>query len=177
MKAAGFYQSTILVNTSAGSVSVPVTLLIAQNPTMTLNPGGSQFQQAAGSTPGNPNGSFLVSVSGSGPVSWSAIHASSERKLADAEHFKWNVHFGQPGHPEFLDQWNGVRARGAGLLRCDSGHFKRRGRFSADVRCDPERGSGSHARTAQSHAGRASVPFERGRGASPADCAGFHQFR
>jgi hypothetical protein len=71
-KAAGFYQSTIFVNTSAGSVSVPVTLLIAQNPTMTLNPAGTQFQQAAGSTPGNPNGSFLVSVSGNSTISWNA---------------------------------------------------------------------------------------------------------
>ena len=71
-KSAGFYQSTILVTTSAGSVNVPVTLFIAQNPTMTLNPAGTQFQQAFGSTPGNPNGSFLVSVSGSSTVSWSA---------------------------------------------------------------------------------------------------------
>jgi uncharacterized protein (TIGR03437 family) len=70
--AAGFYQSSILVNTSAGSASVPVTLLLAQNATMTLDPAGTQFQQAAGSTPGNPNGSFLVSVSGSSTVSWNA---------------------------------------------------------------------------------------------------------
>jgi len=39
---------------------------------MTLNPGGTQFQQAAGSTPGHPNGSFLVGVSGSSTVSWNA---------------------------------------------------------------------------------------------------------
>jgi uncharacterized protein (TIGR03437 family) len=70
--AAGFYQSAILVNTSAGSVSVPVTLLLAQNTTMTLSPAGTQFQQAAGSSPGNPSGTFLVSVSGSSAVSWSA---------------------------------------------------------------------------------------------------------
>ena len=69
---AGYYQSTILVNTSAGSVNVPVTLLLAANPTMTLNPAGIQFQQLAGSSPGNPAGSFLVSVSGSGTVNWSA---------------------------------------------------------------------------------------------------------
>jgi uncharacterized protein (TIGR03437 family) len=71
-KSAGFYQSTILATTSAGSVNVPVTLFIAQNPTMTLNPGGTQFQQASGSTPGNPNGSFQVSVSGSSTISWNA---------------------------------------------------------------------------------------------------------
>jgi uncharacterized protein (TIGR03437 family) len=70
--AAGFYQSTILVNTSAGSANVPLTLLLAQNPAMTLSPAGTQFQEAAGSTPGNPNGSFLVSVSGNSTVSWNA---------------------------------------------------------------------------------------------------------
>jgi uncharacterized protein (TIGR03437 family) len=70
--AAGFYQSTILVNTSAGSVNVPVTLLLAQDPTMTLSPAGTQFQQAVGSSPGNSNGSFLVAVFGTSTVSWSA---------------------------------------------------------------------------------------------------------
>jgi uncharacterized protein (TIGR03437 family) len=69
---AGFYQSAVVVNTSAGTVSVPVTLLLAQNTTMTLSPAGTQIQQAAGSSPGNPNGSFLVSVSGTSTVSWSA---------------------------------------------------------------------------------------------------------
>jgi uncharacterized protein (TIGR03437 family) len=70
--AAGFYQSTILVNTSAGSASVPVTLLLAQNPTMTLNPAGIQFEEAPGSTPGNANGSFVVTVSGSSTINWNA---------------------------------------------------------------------------------------------------------
>jgi uncharacterized protein (TIGR03437 family) len=70
--APGFYQSTISVNTSAGLANVPVTLLVAQNPTMTLSPAGTQFQQAAGSSPGNPNGSFEVAVSGSSTVSFNA---------------------------------------------------------------------------------------------------------
>ncbi len=69
---AGYYQSTISINTSAGSANVPVTLFIAQNATMTLSPGGSQFQMSAGSSPGNPSGSFLVSVSGNSSVNWSA---------------------------------------------------------------------------------------------------------
>jgi trimeric autotransporter adhesin len=69
--AAGFYQSSILVNTSAGSVGVPVTLLVSPNPTMTLNPAGTQFLMQVGGAPGNPNGSFDVSVSGS-TVSWTA---------------------------------------------------------------------------------------------------------
>jgi uncharacterized protein (TIGR03437 family) len=69
---AGYYQSTIFVSTSAGSISVPVTLFVAQNATWSLNPAGSQFQMQAGSAPGNPNGSFLVSVSGNSTVNWTA---------------------------------------------------------------------------------------------------------
>jgi large repetitive protein len=69
---AGFYHTTILVNTSAGTVNVPVTVLVAQNPTMTLNPAGVLFPQEAGSSPGNPNGSFLVTVSGNSTVYWTA---------------------------------------------------------------------------------------------------------
>jgi adhesin/invasin len=70
--AASYYQSAILVNTSAGSLNVPLTLLLAQNPTMTLNPAGTQFQQAFGSTPGNPSGSFQVGVSGNSMIGWNA---------------------------------------------------------------------------------------------------------
>jgi uncharacterized protein (TIGR03437 family) len=70
---AGFYQSSILVNTSAGSVSVPVTLLLAQNAAMTLNPAGTQFHASAGSMPGDSGGSFLVSVSGNTTVNWAAL--------------------------------------------------------------------------------------------------------
>jgi uncharacterized protein (TIGR03437 family) len=70
--AAGYYQSAILIDTSAGSVNVPVTLLFAPNATMTLNPAGTQFQMPAGASPGNPNGSFLVSVAGASAVNWTA---------------------------------------------------------------------------------------------------------
>jgi hypothetical protein len=70
--ASGYYQSTIFVNTSAGSANLPVTLLLAQNPVMTPSPAGTQFQMPAGGAPGNPNGSFLVSVAGSSTVSWTA---------------------------------------------------------------------------------------------------------
>ncbi len=68
----GYYQSTISVNTSAGSVSVPVTLFLAQNATMTLNPAGIELEAAAGSSPGNSSGSFLVSISGNTVVPWTA---------------------------------------------------------------------------------------------------------
>ena len=69
---AGYYQSTISVNTSAGSINTPVTVMLAENPTMTLMPSGMQFQQTTGSSPGNPGGSFLVGVSGNFGVNWNA---------------------------------------------------------------------------------------------------------
>ncbi len=68
----GYYQSSISVNTSAGSVSVPVTLFLAQNPTMNLNPAGIELEAAAGSLPGNSSGSFLVGISGNASVNWAA---------------------------------------------------------------------------------------------------------
>ena len=60
------------MTTDAGSATVPVTLLIAANATMTLSPAGSQFNTVAGNAPGNSNGSFLVTVSGSSTVNWTA---------------------------------------------------------------------------------------------------------
>ncbi len=69
---AGYYQGTIVVDTSAGSVNLPLDFLLTQSPIMTLNPSGSQFQTSAGSLPGNANGSFLVSVTGSSIVNWTA---------------------------------------------------------------------------------------------------------
>ncbi len=69
---AGYYQSSISVNTSAGAVSIPVTLFLAPNATMTLNPAGIELEASAGSLPGNFNGSFLVSISGNTSVNWTA---------------------------------------------------------------------------------------------------------
>jgi uncharacterized protein (TIGR03437 family) len=68
----GFYRTQVDIATSAGNGSVPVTLFIAANSSMTLAPAGQQFSMPAGSVPGNPNGSFLVSVNNSTPVNWSA---------------------------------------------------------------------------------------------------------
>jgi uncharacterized protein (TIGR03437 family) len=69
-------QSTVAVTTSAGSVNVPLTLLIAQKPTLTLIPAGTQFQtqiQNSVVAPlGNANGSFQVGVTGTAPVTWTA---------------------------------------------------------------------------------------------------------
>ncbi len=68
----GFYRTQVDIATSAGAGSVPVTLFIAANSSMTLAPAGQQFTMPAGSAPGNPNGSFLVSVINSTPVNWYA---------------------------------------------------------------------------------------------------------
>jgi uncharacterized protein (TIGR03437 family) len=72
---AGYYNTTLTVSSSAGSVSIPVTLLVAQSLTMTVDPSGTQFSVSAGSSPGNASGSFNVSAAGSGTVNWSAALA------------------------------------------------------------------------------------------------------
>ena len=73
----GFYRTQVDIVTSAGSASVPVTLFIAPNSTMTLAPAGNQFNMPAGSTPGNPNGAFLVSVNNPTPVNFTASVATA----------------------------------------------------------------------------------------------------
>ncbi len=68
----GYYQSTITVTTDAGLATVPVTLLIAANATMTLSPAGTQFNTVAGNAPSNASQSFFVNVSGNSTVNWTA---------------------------------------------------------------------------------------------------------
>jgi hypothetical protein len=70
--AAGFYTSSISISTSAGSISLPVNLSIAPNPTINLAPAGAQFQTTVGSPLGNSAGSFLVSVQGGSTIKWQA---------------------------------------------------------------------------------------------------------
>jgi len=67
----GYYLSSVTVTSSAGSASVPLTLLLAASGVMTLGPAGSQFSAPQGGALGNPAGSFLVSVS-SGTVTFNA---------------------------------------------------------------------------------------------------------
>jgi hypothetical protein len=67
----GYYLSSVTVASSAGSASVPVTLLVAGSGVMTLGPAGTQFSMPQGGAPGNSSGSFLVGVS-SGSVSFTA---------------------------------------------------------------------------------------------------------
>jgi len=68
----GFYRTQVDITTSGGQGSVPVTLFISASATMTLAPAGGLFNQNAGSAPGNPNGSFLVSVNSPTPVNYTA---------------------------------------------------------------------------------------------------------
>ncbi len=68
----GFYRTQVDFSTSGGKGSVPVTLFISASATMTLAPAGGLFNQPAGSAPGNPNGSFLVSVNSTNTVNFSA---------------------------------------------------------------------------------------------------------
>jgi uncharacterized protein (TIGR03437 family) len=69
---AGFYVSSVNVVTSAGSASIPVTFLISSDSSMNLGPAGAQFSMPQGGALGNPNGSFLVSVSKTVPVNFTA---------------------------------------------------------------------------------------------------------
>jgi hypothetical protein len=69
---AGYYVSSIVVDSSAATQTLPVSLYVASAPTMLLAPQGSQYEAPAGSTPGNNTGSFRVSVAGDGPVNWTA---------------------------------------------------------------------------------------------------------
>jgi uncharacterized protein (TIGR03437 family) len=72
----GFYRTTVDISTSAGFASIPVTLLIAESSELLLAPSGLQISMLAGGSPGNPNGSFLVSVADSSTVSWTAAVTS-----------------------------------------------------------------------------------------------------
>jgi hypothetical protein len=69
---AGFFRTQVDIATSAGTASVPVTVLVSANSTMTLAPVGTQFTMQAGGAPGNASGSFLVTVANSAAVNWGA---------------------------------------------------------------------------------------------------------
>ena len=73
----GFYRTTVDISSSGGFASIPVTFLIAQASELLLAPSGAQIEMPAGGSPGNPNGSFLVSVAGSATVNWTAAVTST----------------------------------------------------------------------------------------------------
>jgi uncharacterized protein (TIGR03437 family) len=69
---AGYYQSSITVNSSVGIISVPVTLNLTANAVMTLSSGGAQFHTPSGNAPGVTSGSFNVSLTGGASANWTA---------------------------------------------------------------------------------------------------------
>ena len=70
---AGYYRTTVDIASSAGTASVPVTLLIAQSAELLPKRlRGCKFRRSPEARPAIPNGSFLVSVAGGGTVSWTA---------------------------------------------------------------------------------------------------------
>ena len=69
---AGYYRTTITVMASTGVATVPVSVFIAGSPSVSLQPAGEQFQALSGGTPNGPLSSFLVDVSGSATVNWTA---------------------------------------------------------------------------------------------------------
>jgi uncharacterized protein (TIGR03437 family) len=68
----GFYFTDLTIVSSAGTSTVPVTLLIATSAGLVLNPAGTQLTMPAGGVAANPDTSFLVGVSGAAPVAWTA---------------------------------------------------------------------------------------------------------
>jgi uncharacterized protein (TIGR03437 family) len=79
---AGYYRSTVNIVTSAGSASIPVTLLVSGSSSMTLGPAGAQFSAPQGSPLGNPSGSFLVGVTSTTPVTFTAAVTSGATWLS-----------------------------------------------------------------------------------------------
>jgi uncharacterized protein (TIGR03437 family) len=60
---AGYYFATVTIVSSAGTITVPVTFLIAASPSLVLDPSGVQLAMPAGGVAANPDISFLVNVS------------------------------------------------------------------------------------------------------------------
>ncbi len=61
---AGFYFTELTIVSSAGTVTVPVTLLIQASPSLVLSPSGDEFSQPAGVAAAQPDTQFLVNISG-----------------------------------------------------------------------------------------------------------------
>ncbi len=79
--AAGYYNTTVDVASSAGYASIPVTLLISQAGSILLAPAGAMIQMTQGGIPGTPNGSFLINFAGTGSINWTANLVSSANWL------------------------------------------------------------------------------------------------
>jgi uncharacterized protein (TIGR03437 family) len=68
----GYYFTAVTIVSSAGTITVPVTLFIATGSSLSLNPSGVQLVMPAGGVAANPDTSFLVSSTGTSPVAYTA---------------------------------------------------------------------------------------------------------
>ena len=75
----GFSRTQVDIVSSGGRASVAITVLVAGMPTMTLAPVGQQYTMQTGAAgPGNPKGSFLVTVATGAPsVAWTVTATSA----------------------------------------------------------------------------------------------------
>jgi uncharacterized protein (TIGR03437 family) len=68
----GYYYTNLMITSSVGATTVPVTLSIPVNSSLALNSSGTQRAMPAGGVTAVSNQSFLVTVSGTAPVAWTA---------------------------------------------------------------------------------------------------------
>jgi hypothetical protein len=68
----GFYRTVVTIESTGGTITVPVTLSIASAPSISLSTTGAQFQSILGTAPGNTTGSFQVGVTGASTLNWTA---------------------------------------------------------------------------------------------------------
>jgi uncharacterized protein (TIGR03437 family) len=71
---AGYYYTSLLVHSSAGNASIPVTFQIAANGTLTLAPAGEQFSLPQGGAAVGET-SFFVTITGPNAISFNAAVA------------------------------------------------------------------------------------------------------
>ncbi len=58
----GFFRTTVTIQSTGGTISIPVTLNVAQVPTIILSNSGATFQSILANAPSNTTGSFQVSA-------------------------------------------------------------------------------------------------------------------
>jgi len=68
----GYYRTIVTIQSSAGAIMIPVTLDIAQAPTLMLSNAGATFQSTIGQAPPVTSGSFQVTETGGTAVGFSA---------------------------------------------------------------------------------------------------------
>ncbi len=80
--APGYYRSTVTINSSAGSDTLAVTLLISSTVTITLGPSGTQYSLPAGGVLGSGTGTFEVTVTGGASAAYNTTVLPGAQWLA-----------------------------------------------------------------------------------------------